>query len=70
MCVRCTWFTSSRWNLQRVHMRGTYEICASCSIRVCVQVYHVACFNCVMCKKKLDANLTEKDGDIYCKGSC
>lgn len=36
---------------------------------VCVQVYHVACFNCVMCKKKLDANLTEKDGDIYCKGS-
>ena len=27
------------------------------------------CFTCLLCKKKLDSGLlTEKDGDIFCKG--
>ncbi|KAI8905036.1 hypothetical protein EDD86DRAFT_194143 [Gorgonomyces haynaldii] len=31
-------------------------------------VYHKQCFNCKTCSKKLDStNLTDKDGEIYCK---
>jgi len=36
-----------------------------------LQVYHVLCFTCLLCNKKLDSGLlTEKDGDIFCKGIC
>lgn len=32
--------------------------------------YHLSCFTCLLCNKKLDSNiLTEKEGEIYCK-SC
>ena len=34
-----------------------------------LQVYHVLCYTCLLCNKKLDsALLTEKDGDIFCRG--
>jgi len=37
---------------------------------IVLQMYHVLCFTCLLCNKKLDSGLlTEKDGDIFCKGT-
>ena len=36
-----------------------------------LQVYHNHCYTCADCHQKLDSSkLTEKDNEIYCKGTC
>lgn len=53
------------------------DVCPRCNQQVFIaekrqaagKVYHTLCFTCLLCNKKLDSGLlTEKDGDIFCKG--
>jgi cysteine/glycine-rich protein len=52
------------------------DFCPRCSKQVFIaekrqaggKSYHMSCFTCLLCSKKLDSSiLTEKDGDIFCK---
>lgn len=37
--------------------------------RVCVKAWHKTCFRCALCGKSLESTtVTDKDGEIYCKG--
>lgn len=57
------------------NLEGT-NICPRCTKQVFIaekkqaagKSYHLSCFTCLMCNKKLDSSiLTEKEGEIYCK---